>query len=152
MYYYYRTNSSNDDFIHLVQQLDAELTERDGMDHSFYHQFNKIDSIKHVIVAYDNNHPIACGAIKEFDKETMEVKRMYTDPAYRGRGIASKLLQELEKWARELSYKKCVLETGKRQPEAINVYQHSGYSIIPNYGQYIGVENSICFEKQLQTN
>lgn len=152
MYNYYRTNSSNDDFIHLVRELDAELSEKDGDDHSFYDQFNKIDNISHVIVAYDNNHPIACGAIKEFDKETMEVKRMYTDPAYRGKGIATKILAELEKWATELSFKKCVLETGKRQPEAISVYQHNGYSIIQNYGQYIGVENSVCFEKQLRSN
>lgn len=152
MYNYFRTNSSNDDFIHLVRELDAELSEKDGDDHSFYDQFNKINNINHVIVAYDNNHPIACGAIKEFDKETMEVKRMYTDPAYRGKGIATKILAELEKWATELSFKKCVLETGKRQPEAISIYQHNGYSIIQNYGQYIGVENSVCFEKQLHIN
>jgi len=79
----------------------------------------------------------------------MEMKRMYTVPAFRGKGIATMVLRELEKWAAELSYMKCVLETGKRQPEAIDLYKKNGYKIIPNYGQYIGVENSVCFEKSV---
>ena len=142
-----RTDSENQDFIHLVRLLDADLAKRDGSDHSFYAQFNKIDKIKHAVVAYENGQPIGCGAIKEFSTTAMEVKRMYTLPEYRGRGIATIVLYELEKWAAELSYKTCVLETGKRQPEAIDLYKKNGYCIIPNYGQYAGIENSICFEK-----
>ena len=129
--------------------LDADLAIRDGEDHSFYAQYNKIDKIKYVVVAYENNKPIACGAIKDFAPQVMEVKRMYTLPESRGKGIAQKLLTELELWAKELSYVKCVLETGKKQPEAIQLYKKSGYKIIPNYGQYIGIENSVCFEKEL---
>jgi putative acetyltransferase len=144
-----RTDSGNNDFIELVKQLDADLAKRDGDEHSFYAQFNKIISIKHVVVAYENDKPIACGAIKEFSPDTMEVKRMYTTPESRGKGIASKVLAELEKWAAELLYKKTVLETGKKQPEAITLYKKNGYQLIPNYGQYAGVENSLCFEKLL---
>jgi GNAT superfamily N-acetyltransferase len=144
-----RTNSSNEDFVDLVTLLDAELAQRDGKDHSFYAQFNKIDKIKHVIVVYADDQPAGCGAIKEFNPTTMEVKRMYTLPAFRGRGIATLVLRELEKWAVELSYNKSVLETGKRQPEAIALYTRNGYTSIPNYGQYIGVENSVCFEKSI---
>jgi GNAT superfamily N-acetyltransferase len=144
-----RTNSENTDFIELVKLLDADLAIRDGKDHSFYAQYNKIDKIKYVVVAYDNNKPIACGAIKEFAPQVMEVKRMYTLPENRGKGIAQKLLTELEIWAKELSCVKCILETGKKQPEAIQLYKKSGYNIIPNYGQYIGIENSVCFEKEL---
>ena len=142
-----RTSSENKDFIDLVKLLDADLAERDGDDHAFYHQFNKIDVIKHVVVLYDNQKPIGCGAIKEFDVTAMEVKRMYTIPEGRGKGIATKILLELEKWTEELSYEKCVLETGKRQQEAIQLYTKSGYKMIPNYGQYVGIENSVCFEK-----
>jgi len=131
----------------LVKLLDADLAERDGDDHAFYHQFNKIDVIKHVVVLYENEKPIACGAIKEFDATAMEVKRMYTSPESRGKGIATKILSELEKWTKELSYEKCVLETGKRQPEAIQLYTKSGYKMVSNYGQYAGIENSVCFEK-----
>ncbi len=128
-----RTNSDNPDFISLVKLLDAELAERDGEDHPFYAQFNKIDKIKYAVVAYENDKPVSCGAIKEYSSDTMEVKRMYTLPEYRGKGIATKVLIELEKWAKELSFEKCILETGKKQPEAIALYKKNGYKLIPNF-------------------
>jgi len=142
-----RTDSDNPDFIELVKHLDADLAIRDGADHSFYSQFNKIDKIKHAVVAYENNEPLGCGAIKEYNPTSMEVKRMYTSPNSRGQGIATIILKELEAWANEMGYKSCVLETGKKQPEAIALYKKNGYTIIPNYGQYAGIENSVCFEK-----
>ena len=145
-----RTNSSDPDFVGLVRHLDADLAQRDGADHAFYAQFNKIDKIKHAIVAYKGDTPVGCGAIKEYSPGTMEVKRMYTTPENRGKGVASKILRELERWAFELSYEKCILETGKKQPEAIALYKKKGYQVIPNYGQYADVEDSICFEKKIK--
>jgi putative acetyltransferase len=145
-----RTDSDNQDFIDLVKYLDADLAERDGSEHSFYAQFNKIDKIKYVVIAYENSQPVGCGAIKEYSPNTMEVKRMYTFPESRGKGIASQVLTELETWAAELSYEKCILETGKKQPEAIGLYKKNGYKLIPNYGQYAGIENSVCFEKNIK--
>ena len=144
-----RTDSENRDFIELVNELDADLAERDGEDHSFYAQFNKIDRIQYVVVAYENEKALGCGAIKEYDATTMEVKRMYVLPERRRKGIAAMVLSELEKWAGELSCEKCILETGKKQPEAIALYKKNKYSIIPNFGQYKNVDNSICFEKKL---
>ncbi len=144
-----RTSSDNPDFISLVKLLDLELAERDGADHPFYAQYNKIDKIKFVVVGYYENKPVSCGAIKEYEPGTMEVKRMFTLPDYRGKGIAAVLLNELEKWAKELSCKKCILETGKKQPEAIRLYEKNGYELIPNYGQYAEADNSVCFEKQI---
>jgi GNAT superfamily N-acetyltransferase len=144
-----RTNSENNDFISLVKLLDADLAIRDGEDHPFYAQFNKIDKIKYVVVALENGKPVGCGAIKEYSPDTMEIKRMYTLPECRGKGIATKVLIELENWTRELSYSKCILETGKKQPEAIALYKKNGYKMIPNYGQYTDVENSLCFEKEM---
>ena len=144
-----RTNSTHQDFISLVRQLDIELATIDGDEHSFYVQYNKIDKINHVIIAYENELPIACGAIKQFSENTMEVKRMYTLASNRGKGVASEVLNELEKWAAEMTYSHCVLETGVRQPDAIRLYEKNGYLPIPNYGQYAGVENSRCFEKAL---
>ncbi len=146
-----RNNSENEDFQKLVQALDADLKIRDGEEHAFYAQFNKTDSIKHTLVAYKQEIPVGCGAIKKFSEDTMEVKRMYVLPERRGEGIASFILDELERWAKELGFKKCVLETGKKQPEAIGLYQKSGYRLIPNYGQYEHVENSVCFEKEIST-
>jgi len=145
-----RIDSENRDFIELVKYLDADLAIRDGEDHSFYAQFNKIDKIKYVVVAYENDKAVSCGAIKEYTSSIMEIKRMYTLPERRGKGIASKVLIELEKWALELSYEKCILETGKKQPEAIALYEKNGYKIIPNYGQYAEAENSVCFEKEIK--
>ena len=145
-----RTNPDNQDFIDLVKHLDADLAEKDGNDHSFYAQFNKIDQIKYVVVAYENSKPIGCGAIKEFAPNTMEIKRMYTLPESRGKGTATKVLTELEIWAIELFYEKCILETGKKQPEAIGLYKKNGYKLIPNYGQYAEIENSLCFEKDIK--
>jgi len=144
-----RTDSSSHDFIELVKHLDADLAKRNGDEHSFYAQYNKIDMINHVIVAYENDKPVSCGAIKEFSPRVMEVKRMFTLSEYRGKGIATIILTELEKWAGEMAFEKCILETGKAQPEAIALYTKNGYSLITNYGQYTGIENSVCFEKIL---
>jgi GNAT superfamily N-acetyltransferase len=145
----FRTNSENTDFRNLVGKLDTDLRIRDGEEHAFYNQYNKIDKIKHAIVALYENIPVGCGAIKEFSSDIMEVKRMYVLPEMRGRGIASIILKELEKWTVELHFKKCLLETGKKQPEAIQLYLKNSYRIVPNFGQYEGIENSVCFEKIL---
>jgi GNAT superfamily N-acetyltransferase len=142
-----RTNSQNPDFKTLVKLLDKGLKITDGDDHDFYNQFNKIDKVKHVVIAYDNEVAVGCGAIKKFDEKTAEVKRMYVTKKQRGRGVASMILQELEQWAAELSFESCILETGTRQIEALKLYPKNGYEVIENYGQYAGVENSVCFGK-----
>jgi putative acetyltransferase len=142
-----RTTSENADFQELVQALDKDLAIRDGEEHAFFAQFNKIQMIKHVVLLYKQDTAIACGAIKEYDPNTMEIKRMYVPPQFRGNGYASLVLKELELWAKELGYKKCILETGLKQPEAIRLYEKNAFIKIPNYGQYAGVENSVCFEK-----
>ena len=144
-----RTDSDNPDFTGLVKKLDAFLAEIDGEEHAFYAQLNKTSTLRHTIVAYDDGVPVGCGAIREVSPGIMEVKRMYTEPAKRGQGIAARVLSELEKWAVELSYQKCILETGIHQPEAISLYTKNGYKRIPNYGKYLNVENSVCFEKEL---
>jgi len=144
-----RTHSDNTDFRTLVALLDKDLAIRDGDDHTFYAQFNKVDTIKEVVVAYQHDIPVGCGAIKPFADQTVEVKRMFVHPDYRKQGIAAQILGELETWAKALGHTQCILETGKKQPEAIALYQKTGYQITPNYGQYIGVENSVCMSKEL---
>jgi len=144
-----RTNSNHSYFKGLVRLLDAELAERDGQEHAFYAPFNKIDTLQHVVIAIDDDTPIGCGAFKPFAQAVAEIKRMYVLPAFRGQGVAGRILFELERWAGECSFEKCILETGKRQPEAIALYRKNGYTSISNYGQYVNVENSVCFEKRL---
>ena len=144
-----RTNSENKDFISLVKKLDAYLRITDGDEHAFYNQFNNIDVLKHVVVFYKDDEALGCGAIKKLEETSMEVKRMFVKEKARNKGIAKKILNELEIWAKELGYKKCILETGKRQVEAVQFYHNCDYKVIPNYGQYETMENSICFEKIL---
>lgn len=144
-----RTLSDNVDFQNLVALLDEDLKVRDGDEHSFYAQFNKIENLRNVIVCYINNIPIGCGAFKEYDQKRVEIKRMFVRPEYRGHGIGLNILKELELWASELNYPECILETGKKQPEAIRLYQKAGYVLIKNYGQYENIKNSVCMTKAI---
>ena len=144
-----RTNSDDTDFIKLVVLLDQDLAIRDGEDHAFYNQFNKTDAIKHVIVFYENDIAVGCGAFREKKEDTVEIKRMYVHPDHRKKGIASAILAALEIWAKEVGYDYTILETGKNQPEAINLYQKLNYTIIPNYPPYEKMDNSVCMKKTL---
>lgn len=144
-----RTTSDNADFRNLVILLDQDLKEKDGDDHAFYAQYNKVDTIKEVIVAYKDSVAAGCGAIKAYAQTIAEVKRMFVHPDFRRQGIAKQILTALEEWAKELNYSSTILETGMKQADAIELYKNSGYTVIPNYGQYVGVENSVCMQKQL---
>jgi GNAT superfamily N-acetyltransferase len=144
-----RTDQNNVDFQLLVRSLNQELSIRDGKDHMFYSQFNGIENLKNVVVAYVNGVPVGCGAFKTFDKDIVEIKRMYTNPEGRQKGVASAVLRELETWMKDLKVPKCILETGKNLPEAVALYRKFKYQIIPNYEPYQNTENSICFEKKI---
>lgn len=144
-----RTTSDNPDFQKLAQALEQDLKIRDGDDYLFYADLNKIDQLPNVVVAYVDDSPIGCGAIRIYDQHSVELKRMYVDPSNRRQNIATLILAELEKWSIELGYKNCLLETGVNQPEAIEFYKRNGYYLIPNFGKYIISRNSICFKKYL---
>ena len=146
-----RTTSEDSNFQKLVRLLDIDLQIRDGDLHQYYAVLNKTDGMKTVVVAYEADQPVGCGAIRAFNNgnDAVEVKRMFVLPEKRQQGIAATVLSALEQWAKELNFNKCVLETGKNQPEALAFYKKNGYLVIPNFGKYIGVENSVCFEKNI---
>lgn len=144
-----RTDSKNPDFLKLVELLDADLAERDGEDNAFYSLYNGLEQIRHSVLCYEESEAVACGAMKQVASRTMEVKRMYVLPGHRGAGIATIVLKELENWASDLKMTRIILETGKRQPEAIGLYEKNGYVRIENFEPYVGIENSVCFEKRL---
>lgn len=144
-----RTTSDHLDFQKIVVQLDAYLRIIDGDDHAFYAQFNKSSLLKNALIAYENSFPVGIGAYKEINSETIEIKRMFTIPEHRGKGIAKAVLFELENWAIEEKYSTAILETGTKLKDAIYLYQKMRYQVIENYGQYIGIENSICMKKYL---
>lgn len=144
-----RTNSDHNDFKTLVVELDRYLAVVNGDLHDFFDQFNQIDSIKHVVIVYDGSTMVGIGAIKAYSPSALEIKRMFVTPAYRNKGVGSIILNELENWGKEMGCHQFILETGVFMEDAIALYRKNGYQVIPNYGQYEGVEDSICFQKVL---
>jgi putative acetyltransferase len=144
-----RTDSDNEDFRRLVGHLDVYLAEMDGEEHSYYAQFNGLDRINNVVVAFEQDEAVGCGAFKPYKESTAEIKRMFVSPEHRGKRIGLALLKELEYWAAESGFKTCILETGHRQVAAVKLYSGAGYTVIPNYDQYEGIENSVCMRKEI---
>jgi hypothetical protein len=145
-----RTNSNGDDFKLLITHLDEELWDQAMDDQAIRDQYNKVPDLNTALVVYADNKPIACGCFKQHDDITVEIKRMYVENEYRGKGVSKLVLSELETWANELGYKFAVLETGIQFKVARTLYETSGYQIIPNYGQYAGMEESVCMKKELK--
>jgi GNAT superfamily N-acetyltransferase len=100
-----------------------------------------------LLTGVEDGKTIACGALRPVDEDTCEVKRMYVNPDYRGKGFSRQMLAALEEKAGLFGYNRIILETGKKQPEALGLYNKSGYTVIPNYGIYKEREMSVCFEK-----
>lgn len=146
-----RTTGKDPDFIQLVTELDTYLSVVNGEADDFYKQFNVITTLQHVIVCYHNENPIGCGAFKDFEEDTtsVEIKRMYVKPEERGKQLGTRILRELEIWAKELQFLSCVLETDGTMRDAVALYRKNNYRIIPNYGAYKSVKTSMCFKKQL---
>lgn len=136
-------------FADLVAHLDEELKVFDGDMHEYYHQYNGVADLKHIILVYVNEVAVGCGAFKSFDQTTVEIKRMYVEPSFRRKGLAVKIIRELEQWASNLGNTRCILETGVTQEAAVKLYGGLGYQKIDNFGPYKDLSSSICFEKKL---
>ncbi|MDI5950821.1 GNAT family N-acetyltransferase [Flavobacterium yafengii] len=144
-----KTTSENPDFITLITALDKSLWERYPELKTNYWGNNILELNPNVVVIYLDDKPVACGCFKKYDKNTIEIKRMFVSPEARGMGLAQNILRELELWAHDLGYSFSVLETLYKQKEAIALYQKTGYNIVDNYEPYVGLENSICMQKQI---
>lgn len=141
-----KTNSENSDFKNLSALFDEYLVDIDGDEREFFAHYNNVQ-FDHVLVVYENGQALGCGAFKKYDEVTAEIKRMFVLPEARGKGIANKILNEIESWAIEQGFAHFILETSPKLHHAIALYTKMGYQFIPNYGQYIGVENSVCMKK-----
>ena len=144
-----RTTSDNEGFRLLISELDKELQNNYGTVQTIYDQFNIIENNQNVVVAYGDGMPVGCGCFKKFGDDSVEIKRMFVKPGYRGQKIGASVLNELEKWAKELNNTSTILETGTKQIEAIQLYQKSGYIVIENYGPYKDLPDSVCMKKAL---
>ena len=148
---YRDTDGENPDFITLCNQLDSALDEIAGgnFERCQYEKYNQRDNIHDVIVVYQSNEPVACGAFKMYDEEHAELKRLFTCPSHRNMGLGMELVRRLEAKAKIKGYKFCILETGRPLEAACHVYQKAGYKSIPNYGQYACMTDSICMERKI---
>lgn len=145
-----RTDSNNPDFKLLVTLLDQDLNKINGDIQSIYDQHNLINFIETVVITYLDGLPVGCGCFKKFDENTVEIKRMFVKEDQRCKGIASNILKELELWAKEIGYTRCVLETGKKHIEAIGLYQQRfDYTVTEKYQPYVDMDESVCMEKIL---
>jgi GNAT superfamily N-acetyltransferase len=128
----------------------AELDERYGCDD---HEPGPLPSAEDVAVFLMAFGPdaaaIGCGALRELDAESAEIKRMYVVPGSRGSGVAAALLAALEDAARDRGWTTVKLETGDEQPEAIRFYEREGYHRIPRFGHYADWAISVCYAKSL---
>ena len=142
-----RCTGKDKTFSAMIAELDEELNERYGAQMAFFGPHNHSQDVKNAVVVYWDDMPVGCGCFKPFSQDSVEMKRIFVQKAYRGRKLARAVLAELEAWAHEIGYAFAVLETGVLQPEAIRLYEAAGYERIPNYPPYEGVKESICFRK-----
>lgn len=149
LFFLKRTATSDPDFQSLIRQLDNELWNELKEDQATYDPHNKVENIQTAIVLYVNDEPVASGCFKPFDGQTVEIKRMFVRKEHRGKGLSRKVLEELERWALEQDFSEAVLETSIHFATACALYQSSGYQVIPNYGPYMGLEDSVCMRKKL---
>jgi putative acetyltransferase len=133
----------------LIQHLCAELSERYGAPPSPFSPSEAAVERTTFLVARLGGQPIGCAALRRIDDHAAEVKRMYVAPTGRRKGIARRLLAQLEHRAKELDYRAIRLETGILQPEARRLYESCGYTRIASFGPYVGNPISVCYEKIL---
>lgn len=139
------------DFMELCHELDDFLNELVGGEENRaeYIPYNQLDDIHNVIVAYDDDIPVGSVSFKKYDDECAEVKRVFVKEEYRNKGIANELMELLENTAREQGYRYLILGSGAPLVAAMALYRKIGYKVIPNYGQYREMPNSICMKKEL---
>ena len=150
-YTFVRCDGTNADFIENCRLLDEDLDRRVGkvIQRDKYHQYNQLDKIHEALMVYHEGRPAGGGAIRAYDETTMELKRVFVRPEYQGKGVGSALVSGLIEWAKELGYKRMILETGALLTESCHVYKKLGFSQIPNYGAYVNMPESLCMGKDL---
>lgn len=145
------TDGDNADFVELCRSLDEFLNKLVGGEENRadYIPYNRLDDIHDVILAYDDALPVGSASFKRYDDACAEVKRVFVKQEYRGKGISVKLMELLENAAREQGYRYLILESGEPLVVAMALYRKLGYEIIPNYGQYKDMPDSICMKKNV---
>ena len=145
------TDEKDERFIELTKELDNEYFQIHGDIVNKYQEYNDLKDPHIVILALNWGKPIACASLKVFDKDTIEIKRVYVKRRYRKKGIAYKLVKQLEKLAMEENFRYSIIETGKDNTAAINLYKKLGYETIDNFGFFEGDDMCICMKKEFKS-
>ena len=147
-----RTDGKNKDFVENCRLLDMDLDRRVGkkIKREKYEKYNQLDEIQEAIVVYNDNKAVGGGAIRRYNNEDIELKRVFVHTKYQGQGIGTKLVSLLIEWAAELGYKRIILETGELLEESCYVYKKLGFKVIPNYGPYVDMPESLCMARDLK--
>lgn len=150
-YRFVKTNGKNRAFVELCDKLDDYLVQLVGKEkqQKEYDKYNQRDNIQDVLVIHKEKEPVGCGAYKFYDEDTVELKRIYIDDSMRGLGLGKELVRRLEADAKMAGFRYAVLETGNIMTSAVELYRKSGYKIIPNYGPYENMHESVCMRKKL---
>ena len=144
------TEFNHNDLSLLITQLDQYLFGLFPPEEVYQLDFDDPNIAKvEFVTAYLEGNPVGCGAIKEIDESTVELKRFFVIQACRNQGVAGLILKRLEDKARNKNYKAMKLETGDLQVEAIGFYKKSGFIPIDRFGEYVDCPSSICMEKKL---
>lgn len=137
------------DFVSLTEELDAEFSVKNGEKQNQYNEFNRLEGIKDIVLAYAGNKAVGCGSIKRYSDSEYEVKRVYVKKEFRGNGISKQIMKALETKAKKKGLKALILETNRTFIEAVGLYKGLGYKEIENYGQYKNMTASVCLKKDL---
>lgn len=145
------TNGGDPDFVALCEKLDRHLSGLEGENYQEdYRQYNGLDDIEDAFVAYADGKPAGCVSFKRHQSTgAAELKRMFVLDECRGKGVARLLLAAVEEKAAEKGYAVLILETGKHLTSAQNLYRNAGFTVFPNYDQYVDMPNSICMRKAI---
>lgn len=112
--------------------------------------YNISDNIHDVVLAYIDDTAAACAGLKKYSEQDVEVKRVWVEPAYRGNGLGTAIMEQIERKARAEGFQRTILQTRAIMTGAVGLYRKFGYHQIPNYPPYDKLDGAVCFAKDLQ--
>ena len=111
--------------------------------------YNLSESISDVLIAYSDGKAVGCAGLKRYSDQDVEIKRVWVEPEWRGKHIATGLMDQIEDQARKMGFKRAILQTRPIMPDAVGLYENRGYVLIGNYPPYDKLEGAICMALNL---
>ncbi len=111
--------------------------------------YNLSESISDVLIAYVDDKAVGCAGLKRYSDQDVEIKRVWVEPECRGKHIATQLMDQIEDKARQLGYKRAILQTRPIMKDAVGLYESRGYMLIGNYPPYDKLEGAVCMALDL---